>query len=78
MKISIDENGEIMISENYVGVVMRASDQRIGVCERDGGFEINIIQSDGSHEWYAIADGKIAHMVANPIVEDLMINSACA
>ena len=62
LKISSNENGEITISENYVGLMMRASDQRVGVCERDGGFEINVIQPDGSHDWHSIVNGKIVSL----------------
>ena len=60
MKVLGGENGELVITENYVGVLMKASDQIVGVCERDGGFEINVIQPDGSPLWYSITEGRIA------------------
>lgn len=62
MKITTDEQGEIVLFENYVGVLMRASDQDVGICERDGGFEIGVFKSDGSQVWYSIVGGDIAVM----------------
>lgn len=63
MKVLTGEDGELVITENYIGVLMQASDQSVGICERDGGFEVGVYQPDGSHVWYSIMGGEITPMV---------------
>ena len=62
MKMLGSDGGELVITENYVGAIMRASDQAIGICERDGGFEMGVYQPDGSQVWYSVLGGKIARL----------------
>ena len=64
MKIIADKDRTFVITEAFSGVLFRTAEgQELGVCMRDGGFEINIISSTGKHNWHSVLDGKIKRMV---------------
>jgi hypothetical protein len=42
MKVNTNDNGEIIISEFYSGVILQGdANEQIGICCRDGGFEFS-------------------------------------
>lgn len=42
MKIEVDENNEILLTEVYTGVGLKTNDNEyLGICMRDTGFEFN-------------------------------------
>jgi hypothetical protein len=42
MKIDVDENGEIMLTEVYSGISLKTEDgEKISICMRDSGFEFS-------------------------------------
>ena len=55
MKISVDEDRELLLEEVYSGVGFRTNDgETLGVCMRDSGFEINY-----NGQWFSLQKGKI-------------------
>ena len=56
MKVTTDENGDIVLKEIYSGVFLETSEgNRIAVCMRDDSFEINVLPkgSEGS-QWHHV------------------------
>ena len=56
MKVDV-KDGEIRITEAYVGMVFEAEHETVGICERDGGFELVVTKKDGSFAVYAVQGG---------------------
>lgn len=55
MKIEVDENNEILLTEVYSGVGFKTNDgETLGVCMRDTGYEFNYMGT-----WYEAKDGEI-------------------
>ena len=53
MKVSI-EDGNIVLEEVFSGILLRTPEgNEIGICMRDGTFEINVI-GDGSDNWHTV------------------------
>ncbi len=42
MKMNVDEDGDIILTEVYTGIGLRTNDgEFMGICMRDSGFEFN-------------------------------------
>lgn len=55
MNISIGEDRSIQIRKAYVGpVFVSALGHQIGICERDWGFELTVVMSDGRTKYYTL------------------------
>ena len=55
MKISIDEDNQILLTEVYSGVALKTRDgELLGICMRDTGFEFNYMGT-----WYEAKKGKV-------------------
>lgn len=57
MNVSVNRDGQIEITEAYVGVVFRSGDLTMGVCQRDDGWELTVLQ-DGETESAVITVGR--------------------
>ena len=58
MKITVNENREIILKEVYSGVGLETRDgEFMGICMRDSGFEFNY-----NGTWYSAQNGKIKKM----------------
>lgn len=55
--VDIKITGEATITEAYCGVSIKADEQTMNVCMRDGVLEMNM--NDG--KWFRIIDGKIVY-----------------
>jgi len=61
MKIQVDENNEILLTEVYSGVGLKTRDgEFLGVCMRDTGFEFNY-----NGTWYEAKKGVIQKIGAD-------------
>lgn len=61
MKLTTDENGEIILEEVYSGVGLKTRDgEFMGICMRDSGFEFNY-----QGEWYEAKNGIVRKMKMN-------------
>jgi hypothetical protein len=61
MKIQVDENNEILLTEVYSGVGLKTQDgEFLGVCMRDTGFEFNY-----NGTWYEAKKGVVQKLGAN-------------
>ncbi len=55
MKIEVDENNELLLTEVYNGVGFRTNNgETLSVCMRDSGYEFNYME-----DWYEAKDGEI-------------------
>lgn len=55
MKIEVDENNEILLTEVYSGVGLKTNDNEyLGICMRDTGFEFNY-----NGTWYEAKQGTV-------------------
>lgn len=55
MKIQVDENNEILLTEVFSGVGFETEDgETLGVCMRDTGYEFNYMGT-----WYEAKNGEI-------------------
>jgi hypothetical protein len=55
MKIEVDENNELLLTEVYNGVGFRTNNgETLSVCMRDSGYEFNYMG-----DWYEAKDGEI-------------------
>ena len=58
MKLSVDEDGTIEVSEVFNGIKLKTSDgETFGICMRDSGFEFNY-----QGEWYEAKNGVVQKM----------------
>lgn len=58
MKISVDENRNIVLQEVYLGVKLVSADkEEFGICMRDSGFEFNYMGT-----WYEAKGGVVKPM----------------
>ena len=53
MKIEVDEHGEIVLSEVYVGIGIRTDEGVYGIAQRDSGIEIT---KNGKMVWSSISE----------------------
>jgi len=66
MKIDVTEDGSIRLKDVFNGVLFETDDgEKLGVCMRDGGFEISVKKrkdkdNKDNYVWYRIMDGKIS------------------
>jgi len=61
MKISVDEDNELLITEAYSGVGFKTSDgETFGICMRDTGYEFNYMG-----KWFEAKGGHIIPMKRN-------------
>lgn len=67
MKLTVNEEGCICLEELFNGIELKStSGESIGICMRDGGFEMKV-----DDRWYIINNGKIKMMtIGKMIVED--------
>ena len=71
MKIQVDENNEILLTEVYSGVGLKTNDgEFLGICMRDTGFEFNY-----NGIWYEAKNGVIQKLGADAI--DNVENGTC-
>ena len=57
MKVGVgrlDEDSFVEISELYSGVMLKCDDGWLGICQRDGTFEINVIKKNGTGRWHRV------------------------
>jgi hypothetical protein len=55
MKIDIDQNNDLRLTEVYNGILMETSEgNRIGICMRDNTFEINICCDDDTQNLWIV------------------------
>jgi hypothetical protein len=56
MKISINENSELVLKEVYNGILLETADgNAIGVCMRDDTLEINVLPKDSEgSSWFRV------------------------
>ena len=65
MRLQVDEDGQILLTEVYSGVGLKTSDgEFMGICMRDTGFEFNY-----NGMWYEAKCGVIKKM-GSDVVED--------
>ena len=65
MRIEVSENGELLLTEIFSGVLMRTREgNEISICMRDDTFEINIITYAGGWHRINMQDGTIRPMTA--------------
>jgi len=58
MKLDIDKEGDLLLTEVYSGVSLKTdSGECIGICMRDSGFEFNY-----NGTWYSAQGGTITKM----------------
>ena len=61
MKLSVDEDNELLITEAYSGVGFKTLDgEMFGICMRDTGYEFNYMG-----KWYEAKNGRIVPMKRN-------------
>ena len=61
MKIAVNENSDIVLTEVFSGVLFKSSDkEEFGICMRDTGFEFNY-----GGNWYEAKQGVIKKMVSS-------------
>jgi len=75
MKIDVTEDGIIRLKDVFSGVMFETEEgEKLGVCMRDGGFEISVIPpgtpddlapDDLAPDVYAIRNGKVEHLGFN-------------
>lgn len=55
MKITINEERNIVLKEVYSGILMETEDgNALGICMRDDTFEINVIPKQGKTQWFRV------------------------
>lgn len=68
MKIDVNSEGHLRMSEVFSGVEMRTADgHSIGICMRDDGFEINICPDgkDSQNWWFvSMKDGNVTQQAS--------------
>ena len=58
MKLSVDEDGTIEVTEVFNGIKLKTSDgETLGICMRDSGFELNY-----QGQWYEAKNGVVKKM----------------
>ena len=58
MKIQVDEDGELLLTEVFSGVGFKTKDgESFGICMRDSGFEFNYMGT-----WYEAKNGVVKKM----------------
>lgn len=58
MKMNVDEDGDIILTEVYSGIGLKTNDgEFMGICMRDSGFEFNY---EGT--WFEAKQGVIRHL----------------
>ena len=63
MKIEINENYDVVLTEIYNGILLRTKEgNEIGICMRDDTFEINVITGGSGWHRVNIQNGRIEHM----------------
>ena len=74
MKIDVNDNGEIVLSDVFNGIGIRAEDGgtnkegfEIGIAQRDSGFEVSVEDMDGKLHRIMIADSYITIPGRRPI-----------
>jgi hypothetical protein len=66
MKLSIDENNNILLEEVYNSIILKTVDnEEIAICMRDSGFEFNY-----QGKWYSAKEGLLKSFKVNNIKED--------
>jgi len=66
MKIGTTDNGEILLTEVYSGVLLRTDDgETMGICMRDSGFEFNY-----NGDWYSAQKGVVTKMDYIAVTEE--------
>lgn len=55
MRIYVDEEGEIVLSEVYLGAIIETREgNRLGFCLRDDTVELKVMPKKGVSEWYRV------------------------
>lgn len=55
MKIEVNEDREIVLKEVFSGVLLTQPDgNSIGICMRDGTFDINVIPLNTPSQWFSV------------------------
>lgn len=58
IKLSVDEDGDIVIENAFNGVLLKSTDgEKFGICMRDGGFEFSY-----NNIWYSAVNGQIKQL----------------
>ncbi len=71
MKITVNENRDIILKEVFNGVGLESqAGEEFGICMRDSGFEFNY-----GGDWYEAKGGKVTKMVAKKNGEDVLTSN---
>ena len=61
MKISVDENKDLLLEEVFNGVCLKSTNnEKFSICMRDGGYEFKY-----NNIWYSAKDGNIKELKSN-------------